>query len=114
MSSNRRTYAYKKWVKQVMTTCEPVCIRCHLPVDMTLPRNSKWGASADHEPALALTGELLPSMDGAGISHLDCNRRHGASLGKKLQSAPSTRFLRRPRPLPLGPVPYIPEVSGRP
>ena len=92
-SNHRRTYAYKQWVRQVMAQCEPVCIRCHMPVDMTLPRNSKWGASADHEPALALTGELLPSMDGAGISHLDCNRKHGSNLAKKLHAKPSTRSL---------------------
>ena len=97
-SNHRRTYAYKQWVKQVMATCEPVCIRCRMPVDMALPRNSKWGASADHEPPLALTGELLPSMDGAGIAHLDCNRRHGANLAKKLHAKPSTRSLGRARP----------------
>jgi hypothetical protein len=53
MSNHRRGPGYRQWVAQVMATCEPVCIRCHMPVDMTLPRNSKWGASADHEPALA-------------------------------------------------------------
>jgi hypothetical protein len=68
MSNHRRGPGYRQWVAQVMATCEPVCIRCHMPVDMTLPRNSKWGASADHEPALVLTGDMLPSMDGAGIS----------------------------------------------
>jgi hypothetical protein len=65
-----------------------------MPVDMALPRNSKWGASADHEPPLALTGELLPSMDGAGIAHLDCNRRHGANLAKKLHATTLDPFFR--------------------
>ena len=86
-----------------------------MPVDMALPRNSKWGASADHEPALALTGELLPSMDGAGISHLDCNRRHGTNLAKKLHATTPTRSLGRARPLPVAPAAYTPKgaASGR-
>jgi Phage Terminase len=96
-----------------MATCDPVCIRCHQPVDMTLPRNSKWGASADHEPPLALTGELLPSMDGAGIAHLDCNRKHGASLGKKLHATTPSRSLRVPRSLPVSPATYTPKVAGK-
>jgi hypothetical protein len=100
MSNHRRGPGYRQWVAQVMATCEPVCIRCHMPVDMSLPRTSKWGASADHEPALALTGDLLPSMDGAGISHLDCNRRHGAELAKKLHATHPLDSLRARRPLP--------------
>jgi hypothetical protein len=37
MSNHRRGPGYRQWVAQVMATCEPVCIRCHMPVDMTLP-----------------------------------------------------------------------------
>ena len=114
MSSNRRGPGYRQWVAQVMASCEPVCIRCHQPVDMSLPRNSRWGASADHEPPIVLTGELLPSMDGAGISHLDCNRKHGASLGKKRQPA-RAQFLKRVSVTPpLRPVPYIPGPAKTP
>ena len=72
---------YKKWVKMVLEHCEPVCIRCGYPVDMTLPRNSAQGASADHEPPLALTGDLTPGLDGSGIAHLQCNRQHGGKIG---------------------------------
>ena len=108
MTSNRRGPGYRQWVAQVMASCEPICIRCHQPVDMTLPRNSRWGASADHEPAIVLTGELLPSMDGAGISHLDCNRKHGASLGKKPQPRRAAFFKHASVTPPLSPVPYIP------
>ena len=50
---------------------------------MTLPRNSKLGASADHEPPLAITGDLTPGLDGSGIAHLQCNRVHGAKLGSQ-------------------------------
>jgi hypothetical protein len=111
--NHRRSAGYQKWVAQVMATCEPVCIRCHMPVDMSLPRTSKWGASADHEPALALTGELLPSMDGAGIAHLDCNRRHGAALAKKLHAKGATRSLVRPLSLPVAPTSYTPKGAGK-
>ena len=114
MSSNRRGPGYRQWVAQVMASCEPVCIRCHLPVDMTLPRNSRWGASADHEPAIVLTGELLPSMDGAGISHLDCNRKHGASLQKKRQPARAPFLKRVSVTPPLRPVPYTPGPAKSP
>ena len=111
MSSNRRGPGYRQWVAQVMASCEPICIRCHQPVDMNLPRNSRWGASADHEPAIALTGELLPSMDGAGISHLDCNRKHGASLGKTPQPRRAPFFKHASVTPPLRPVPYSPEQA---
>ena len=115
MSNNhRRGAGYKRWVAQVMATCEPVCIRCHMPVDMSLPRNSKWGASADHEPALALTGDLLPSMDGAGIAHLDCNRKHGAALAKKLHATSPVDSLRHRRLLPSAPAGYPPKVTASP
>jgi phage terminase large subunit-like protein len=50
---------------------------------MTLPRNSKLGASADHEPPLAITGDLTPGLDGSGIAHLQCNRIHGGKLGSQ-------------------------------
>ena len=85
-----------------------------MPVDMTLPRTSKWGASADHEPALALTGDLLPSMEGAGISHLDCNRKHGSNLAKKLHAKGPTRSLGTRRSLPSAPAAYSPKASASP
>ena len=50
---------------------------------MTLPRNNPQGASADHEPPLALTGDLTPGLDGSGIAHLQCNRQHGGKLGSQ-------------------------------
>ncbi len=77
----RATPAYRAWVKRVLSSCEPVCIRCGYPVDMDLPRTHPQGASADHEPPLAETGDLTPGMDGAGIAHLACNRSHGGRLG---------------------------------
>ena len=85
-----------------------------MPVDMSLPRNSQWGASADHEPAVALTGDLLPSMDGAGIAHLECNRKHGAALAKKLHAtSPTQRILERRRAFPLIPARYPPKVTAK-
>lgn len=83
MSNPRNSAAYRAWRKQVLTSCEPTCIRCGYPVDMTLPGNHPDGPSADHEPPLALTGELTPSLDGAGIAHLNCNRSHGGRLGSQ-------------------------------
>lgn len=83
----RSTPAYRAWVKRVLEHCEPVCIRCGYPVDMTLPRTHPQGASADHEPPLAETGELTPGLDGAGIAHLSCNKSHGGRLGNARQQA---------------------------
>ena len=79
----RSTAAYRNWVKQVLANSEPTCIRCGYPVDMTLPRTHPQGASADHEPPLAHTGDLTPGLDGSGIAHLHCNRSHGGKLGSK-------------------------------
>jgi hypothetical protein len=81
MTSPRSTAAYRSWVKQVLAKCEPTCIRCGYPVDMDLPRTHPQGASADHEPPLAETGDLTPGLDGSGIAHLQCNRSHGGRLG---------------------------------
>jgi phage terminase large subunit-like protein len=79
----RSTAAYRSWVKEVLAKCEPTCIRCGSPVDMTLPRTNPQGASADHEPPLAITGDLTPGLDGSGIAHLQCNRIHGGKLGSQ-------------------------------
>jgi hypothetical protein len=49
-NTGRSSATYRAWVKQVLARCEPVCIRCGYPVDMSLPRTDPQGASADHEP----------------------------------------------------------------
>ena len=64
----RRTPGYAAWVRQVLKHCEPTCIRCGYPVDMTLPPSNQWGPTADHEPPLVITGEATPGLDGAGIA----------------------------------------------
>ena len=86
-TKGRDTTAYKTWVKQVLDTCEPICYRCGEPVDMTIPRNSKWGASAEHTTPYAEPGDLTPSLEDSAISHLHCNRSHGGKLGAKRASA---------------------------
>lgn len=102
MDNTRNGAKYKAWVKQVLAKCEPTCIRCGYPVDMTLPRTDDWGASADHEPPLVETGEIAPSLDGAGIAHLKCNRSHGGRLGaaraKTNRSKPRPVSSRHTRP----------------
>jgi phage terminase large subunit-like protein len=107
----RNTAAYRNWVKQVLANCEPTCIRCGYPVDMTLPRNSPQGASADHEPPLALTGDLTPGLDGSGIAHLQCNRQHGGKLGsqraiekKNGNKLKATGFLKATKDTPAAPA----------
>ena len=86
-TTTRTTQAYKNWVKEVLDTCEPVCYRCGEPVDMTIPRNSKWGASAEHTTPYAETGDLTPSLADSAISHLHCNRSHGGKLGSQRAAA---------------------------
>jgi hypothetical protein len=86
-NAGRSSATYRAWVKQVLARCEPVCIRCGYPVDMALPRTDPQGASADHEPPLADTGDLTPGLDGAGIAHLSCNRSHGGRLGSARATA---------------------------
>ena len=43
MTTNpRKTPGYTAWVKKVLKHCDPVCIRCGYPVDMTLaPRTPR-------------------------------------------------------------------------
>ena len=50
---------------------------------MSLPRNHPDGASADHEPPLVETDDPTPSLDGAGIAHLKCNKSHGGRIGSQ-------------------------------
>ena len=117
MDNTRSSAKYKAWVKQVMAKCEPTCIRCGYPVDMALPRTDDWGASADHEPPLAETGEIAPSLDASGIAHLKCNRSHGGRLGSQRatnkRAKPQPRFSRHTTSTPAAPVLYPPEGAGR-
>ena len=113
----RDTAKYRAWRKRVLKECEPVCIRCGYPVDMSLPGNHPDGPSADHEPPLAITGDLTPGMDGAGIAHLSCNRQHGGRIGaaraqKKQKRSAQTNtepFLDDAPPLPLAPAKNTPK-----
>ena len=121
MTSPRSTAAYRSWVKQVLAKCEPTCIRCGYPVDMDLPRTHPQGASADHEPPLAETGDLTPGLDGAGIAHLQCNRSHGGRLGSaraqanqhKRTSTPTKRTQRTDKTDILGQTDPTPAAPSR-
>ena len=62
MSNLHQTAAYRAWRTEVLAKCEPTCIRCGYPVDMTLPGSHPDGPTADHEPPLAETGEIAPSL----------------------------------------------------
>ena len=114
----RSTPAYARWRKQVLAQCEPVCIRCGYPVDMTLPSTHPDGPTADHEPPLAETEEATPDMTGAGIAHLSCNRSHGGRLGsarmkrnapnKKVAQRGSDPVFRAALQAPLAPLQSIP------
>ena len=114
----RSTGVYARWRKQVLTQCEPVCIRCGYPVDMTLPSTHPDGPTADHEPPLAETDEATPDMTGAGIAHLSCNRSHGGRLGSERarKRQPQKKVAQRgPNPVfkashlaPLAPLPVVP------
>lgn len=93
----RSTPAYARWRKQVLAQCEPVCIRCGYPVDMTLPSTHPDGPTADHEPPLAETDEATPDLSGAGIAHMSCNRSHGGRLGsaRMKRNAPKIKVAQR-------------------
>lgn len=116
-TQGRNTPAYKAWVKMVLANCEPVCIRCGHDIDMTLPRNSPQGASADHDPPLAQTGDLTPGLDGSGLAHLHCNRSHGGKLGaqraattkKTSTNASNNSLLSKSFPTPSAPYPNTPK-----
>ena len=114
----RSTPAYARWRKQVLAQCEPVCIRCGYPVDMTLPSTHPDGPTADHEPPLAETDEATPDLSGAGIAHMSCNRSHGGRLGsarmkrnapnKKVAPRGSDRDFRAALQAPLAPLHSLP------
>ena len=97
MATNRNTKGYTAWVRRALKECEPVCYRCGYPIDMTLPRNSPDGASAEHKNPLAEGGDLIPSMEDTALSHLRCNRQHGGIIGSRKSSAskPGTKTNRR-------------------
>lgn len=127
-NTGRSSATYRAWVKQVLARCEPVCIRCGYPVDMSLPRTDPQGASADHEPPLAETGDLTPGLDGAGIAHLACNRSHGGRIGSQralekksattkrksnTRSNEPSQFLREQLTTPAAPRLSPPEKAGK-
>ena len=88
----RNSKEYRAWRTQVLKHCEPVCIRCGYPVDMSLPSSHDDGPSADHEPPFTHTGEIAPDLDGSGIAHLKCNKQHGGRLGaQKTNTKPRTK-----------------------
>ncbi len=123
MSTNpaRSTPTYRAWRKKVLESCEPVCIRCGYPVDMSLPGTHPDGPTADHEPPLAITGDLTPGMDGAGIAHLSCNRSHGGRLGsqraqtkrKKQTQTNKNVFSHTDAPLPPPPAFFPPDTPRK-
>jgi hypothetical protein len=90
---------------------------------MALKSTDPDGPSADHEPPLAISGDLTPSLDGAGIAHLSCNRSHGGRLGsqraleKKNQSNTRTNqakpFLNATRSTPAAPSPSPPQQAQK-
>jgi hypothetical protein len=96
---------------------------------MSLPRTDPQGASADHEPPLAETGDLTPGLDGAGIAHLSCNRSHGGRIGSaraaakknpnakkkssNTRSNAQSEFLREPLTTPAAPRVCPPDKAGK-
>ena len=86
---------------------------------MTLPGSHPDGPTADHEPPLAETGEIAPSLDQAGIAHLSCNRSHGGKIGasrvakKNPQKKVASRFSERRSDTPAAPIFYPPEDPER-
>ncbi len=91
MSRAHQTPAYRAWRKQVLAHCDPTCIRCGYPVDMQLRYPDPMSPSADHDPPLSETGEVAPSLEAAGIAHLQCNRSHGGRLGARATNKVATR-----------------------
>jgi hypothetical protein len=93
---------------------------------MSLPRTDPQGASADHEPPLAETGDLTHGLDGAGIAHLSCNRSHGGRIGSErarvkaattkrksnTRSNEPSQFLREPLTTPAAPRLCPPDKAG--
>jgi|tagenome__1003787_1003787.scaffolds.fasta_scaffold16190219_1 5-methylcytosine-specific restriction endonuclease McrA len=63
---------------------DPTCMRCHRPVDLSLPGWHRNGPSADHVIPLAHGGPELPS-DGAELQlkHQKCNAADGAGLARR-------------------------------
>ena len=116
MDNRRKGRGYTAWAKRVLANCEPTCIRCGYPVDMQLPSMDPWGPTADHEPPLIETGEITPSLDGAGIAHLKCNQSHGGRLSSQRattkRTKPQPRFSRASTGTPAAPVLYPPEGAG--
>lgn len=110
----RNSKEYRAWRTRVLKHCEPVCIRCGYPVDMSLPSSHDDGPSADHEPPFTTTGDIAPGLDGSGIAHLKCNKQHGGRLGaQKTNTKPRAKtpkpFLDDPTHTPAAPSPLSPQ-----
>ncbi len=81
---------------------------------MSLPRTDPQGASADHEPPLAETGDLTPGLDGAGIAHLQCNRSHGGRLGSQRAAAKAATTKRKSNTRSKAPIEFLREPLTTP
>lgn len=88
MSQEHKTPAYRK-TRAAFTKAlkagliDPTCYRCGYPVDTTLPASHPDGPSMDHTTAISEGGTVDANLEDLAVSHLRCNREHGARLGAR-------------------------------
>lgn len=81
---------WKALEKQVLAE-ETHCGRCGNPVDHTLPRRSRWGATIGHIIEIDRAPHLIYDRSNVRLEHWICNIRAGGKYGRNKQ-------LRNPRP----------------
>jgi len=104
----RSTQAYKNWVKQVLEHCEPTCIRCGYPVDMSLPRSHPKGIGRGNPQHRAIKRRLSgmdppsPSQMRTRVHPLRISRRHVPPTHRptRRKRRPRTTISRNRRPHP--------------
>lgn len=70
------------WIEEIIATWGSDCFVCKEPVDMTLPRTSKQGATVEH--IIPLSKDGTDEIDNLRISHWACNNKKSNKLGEEL------------------------------
>ena len=96
------------------------CARCGQPIDYTLDRRTRWGATADHINPLAHGHPELVPLDQLAPAHHTCNSKHGSTIGHQIRwrkgktptvvtqrddkAGPVSSHRHTPTPMPVGPI----------
>lgn len=81
-------HAWQQLCEEAKRVYPPVCWRCHVRIDMTLPKTNRWSWTLDHLDARATHGTAVPTIDRVRPAHRRCNSQRGK---RNLEPSPRSR-----------------------